>query len=410
MAEKISKNIMLKVLGTLNEAQARWLVGMEAMNLGHGGIKKMCELTGLSKPTIIKGIKELKSRSKLDITERIREFGGGRKRIEEQNPEITKLLRNIMDETTSGDPMSLLKWTSKSTYQISDQIQRSGCPISEDTVRRRLKDMGYSLQANVREKEGEANKDRDSQFRCINELAKEFIKSGNPVISVDAKKKELIGDFKNPGKRWRPQGSPHKVNIYDYHSLSKGKAIPYGTYDIKNNEGFVNVGITYETADFAVESIRRWWRQIGQQQYPDAKRILICADGGGSNGSRNRAWKFYLQQLCDEICLPITVCHYPPGTSKWNKIEHRMFSFISINWRGQPLIDFEAVVNMISATTTKSGLKIKAFLDTNACNKGIKISDEQMSMLNLKFHNLHPQWNYTISPRTISKQVKKDEM
>ncbi|GFP21674.1 hypothetical protein HKBW3S06_00901 [Candidatus Hakubella thermalkaliphila] len=399
MAERTQKDTMLKVFGTLNEAQARWFVAREAMIIGHGGIKKMCELTGLSKPTIIKGIKELKAKEKFDAGERIRRPGAGRKRIEERNPEILKVLKEIMDETTAGDPMSLLKWTSKSTYQIKDQLQRLGYSITEDTVGRILKEMDYSLQANVKVKEGGTHKDRDSQFRYINDLAKEFMGWGDPVISIDAKKKERVGDFKNPGRRWRPKGSPEEVNVYDYPSLSKGTAIPYGAYDIQKNNGVVNVGISHETAEFAVESIRRWWKQFGSHQYPNTKRMLICADGGGSNGSRNRAWKFYLQLLSDEISLSIAVCHYPPGTSKWNKIEHRMFSFISMNWRGQPLVNLETVVNMISATTTKSGLRIKAFLDTKYYKTGIKISDEQMQALNLDPHNLYPQWNYTIVPR-----------
>jgi len=399
MAERTQKDTMLKVFDTLNEAQARWFVAREAIIIGHGGIKKMGELTGLSKPTIIKGIKELKAKEEFDARERIRRPGAGRKRIEERNPEILKVLKEIMDETTAGDPMSLLKWTSKSTYQIKDQLQRLGYSITEDTVGRMLKEMGYSLQANVKVKEGGTHKDRDSQFRYINDLAKEFMGWGDPVISIDAKKKERVGDFKNPGRRWRPKGSPEEVNVYDYPSLSKGTAIPYGAYDIQKNNGVVNVGISHETAEFAVESIRRWWKQFGSHQYPNTKRMLICADGGGSNGSRNRAWKFYLQLLSDEISLSIAVCHYPPGTSKWNKIEHRMFSFISMNWRGQPLVNLETVVNMISATTTKSGLRIKAFLDTKYYKTGIRISDKQMKALNLSPHNLHPQWNYTIGPR-----------
>lgn len=362
---------MLKVLGTLNEAQARWFVARESMILGHGGIKKMSELTGLSRPTIIKGIKDLKTKKKFDVAARIRRPGAGRKKIEEQNPKILKVLKDIMEETTAGDPMSLLKWTSKSTYQIRDQMQKLGYSISEDTVQRRLKEMDYSLQANVKTKEGEGHKDRDSQFRYINNLAKEFMRRGDPVISVDAKKKERIGDFKNPGRSWRPKGSPYEVNIYDYPSLLKGTAIPYGAYDIQKNNGVVNVGISHETSEFAVESIRKWWKQFGSGQYPHAKGILICADGGGSNGYRNRAWKYYLQLLSDEIFIPVTVCHYPPGTSKWNKIEHRMFSFISMNWKGQPLVSFETVVNMISSTTTKSGLQIKAILDTNDYKTGV---------------------------------------
>ena len=399
MAERIQKNIMLKVLDALNEAQARWFVAREAIILGHGGVTKMSELTGLSRPTIIKGIGELKSGKKLNTSQRIRKPGGGRKRIEEQSPKTLKILKEIMDETTAGDPMSLLKWTSKSTYQIRDQMQRAGYVISEDTVQRRLKEMDYSLQVNVKTKEGDSHKDRDSQFLNINNLAKEFIKRGAPVISVDAKKKERIGEFKNPGRSWRLKGAPQKVNVYDYPSLSKGTAIPYGAYDIQNNNGVVNVGISHETSEFAVESIRRWWKQFGCAQYPNARGILICADGGGSNGSRRRAWKYFLQQLSDEIEIPITVCHYPPGTSKWNKIEHRMFSFISMNWKGHPLVSYETVVNMISNTTTKSGLKIKALLDTTNYKTGVKISDEQMEGLNFKAHELHPKWNYTIAPR-----------
>lgn len=351
MLERIQKNIMLKVLDTLNEAQSRWFVAREAMVLGHGGIKKMSELTDLSRPTIIKGIKELKSKKNLDAGERIRQPGAGRKSMEKQNPKIVKILKRIMDETTAGDPMSLLKWTNKSTYQIRDHIDKLGYSIGEDTVGRMLKEMGYSLQANVKTKEGKTHRERDSQFQNINRLAKKFIKREDPVISVDAKKKEHLVDFKNSGKSWCSKGSPHEVNVYDFPSLSKGTAIPYGAYDIQGNNGLVNAGKSHEIAEFAVESIRKWWKQFGSCQYPKAKGLLICADGGGSNGSRNRAWKFYLQLLADENSIPITVCHYPPGTSKWNKIEHKMFSFISMNWRGQPLINFETVVNMISTTT-----------------------------------------------------------
>ena len=313
MAERIQKDIMLKVFDTLNETQARWFVAREAMIFGHGGIKKMSELTELSRPTIIKGVKELKTKGALAVGEGIRRPGAGRKRIEKQSPKIIKVLKEIMDETTAGDPMSLLKWTNKSTYQIREQIEKLGYSICENTAGRMLKEMGYSLQANAKVKGGKDHKDRDSQFRHINKLAKNFIRHKNPVISVDAKKKERVGDFKNPGRTWRQKGSPCEVNVYDYPSLSKGTAIPYGAYDIQKNNGVVNVGMSHETAEFAAESIRRWWKQFGSQQYPNAKKILICADGGGSNGSRNRAWKFYLQLLSDEISLPITVCHYPPG-------------------------------------------------------------------------------------------------
>lgn len=259
--------------------------------------------------------------------------------------------------------------------------------------------MEYSLQANEKTKEGGSHKDRDGQFRYINDLAGAFVKRGEPVLSVDAKKKERIGEFKNPGRRWRHKGTPPQVNVYDFPSLAQGTAIPYGAYDIQHNNGMVNVGMTHETAEFAVESIRRWWQYLGRRQYPQAHELLICADGGGSNGSRNRAWKFHLQDLADELGLAITVCHYPPGASKWNKIEHRMFSFISMNWRGEPLVSFETVINLISATRTKTGLSIKASLDTNEYQTGVRISDQQMQQLQIRPHAVHGQWNYTIAPR-----------
>jgi len=399
MERRIEKDITLKLLDTLNESQTRWFAAREAIHLGHGGIKKMCELSGLSKPTVIKGVKELKSKEKLCENGRIRRQGGGRKRLDEKNPKILTILKDILSETTAGDPMGLLKWTSKSTYQIRDCINKLGYSISEDTVGRRIKEMGYSLQANVKTWEGVSHKDRDSQFIYINNLAKEYVAEGNPVISVDAKKKELIGNFKNSGRNWRLKGSPKEVNVYDFPSLSDGKAVPYGIYDIQKNKGLVSVGISHDTAEFAVESIKKWWFHFGSKQYPQADKILICADGGGSNGYRNRLWKYNLQKLSDEIPLSVTVCHYPPGTSKWNKIEHRMFSFISMNWRGKPLIDLETVINLIGSTKTKTGLKIQALLDTESYKTGIKISDKQMKDLNLTAHEINPKWNYTIEPK-----------
>lgn len=399
MESRIKKDITLKLLDTLNESQTRWFVAREAIHLGHGGIKKMCEMSGLSKPTVIKGIKELKSKETLCEDGRIRQPGGGRKRLDEENPEILTILKDIMSETTAGDPMSLLKWTSKSTYQIRDRINELGYSISEDTVGRRLKEMDYSLQTNVKTWEGVPHKDRDSQFRYVNNLAKEYVDEGNPVISVDAKKKELIGNFKNSGRKWRPKGSPKEVNVYDFPSLSDGKAVPYGIYDIQKNKGLVSVGVSHDTAEFAVESIRKWWFYFGSKQYPQADKMLICADCGGSNGYRNRLWKYNLQKLSDEIPLFVTVCHYPPGTSKWNKIEHRMFSFISMNWRGEPLIDLETVINLIGSTKTKKGLQIQAILDTESYKTGIKISDKQMKELNLTSHETNPNWNYTIKPK-----------
>ncbi len=389
-----------KVLGTLNEAQRRWLVGREALRGGRGGIQRMVETSGLSKPTILRGIRELRGKGKLVAEEgRVRKPGGGRKPVEEHDPEITRLLEQTMEESTVGDPMSPLKWNSKSTYQIQGYLASQGHPVSEDTIQRRLREMDYSLQANRKDKEGESHADRDRQFRYINETAKRFLKAKEPVISVDTKKKERVGNFKNSGRKWRKTGEAPKVNIHDFPSLAEGTAIPYGAYDVRRNEGMVNVGMTHDTAEFAVESIRRWWRRFGIRHYPEARRLFICADSGGSNAARNRAWKYYLQQFSDEAGLEIVVGHYPPGTSKWNKIEPRMFSFISMNWKGEPLVSFETVVNMICATKTKQGLRIKALLDHSVYETGVKISDEQMKELNLQPHRQNPEWNYSLLPR-----------
>jgi len=391
--------ILVRLLDTLDEAQKRWLVGREAMLLGHGGVKRMCEVSGLSKPTVIKGVKELRSKQPLRPKGgRIRQVGGGRKPIEERDPQITQLLGRIMEETTAGDPMSLLRWTSKSTYQIRDELQRRGHEVSEDTVQRRLKEMEYTLQANVKTKEGSAPPERDQQFRYINRLAQEYVARGDPVISVDAKKRERVGAFKNAGRKWRPKGKPLEVNVYDFPHLGVGTATLYGAFDEQTNQGMVNVGMSHDTSEYAVESIRQWCRRVGRRQYPQAQRLLICADGGWSNGSRNRAWKYFLQQLSDECGLEITVCHYPPGTSKWNKIEHRMFSFISLNWKGEPLVSFETVIQLISATTTRTGLRIKARLDKRTYETGIEITEEEMEKLNLRLHDKNPQWNYSLSP------------
>ncbi len=359
----------------------------------------MLEVSGLSKPTILKGIKELHSRRALGGDgNRIRRRGGGRKPIEEHDPEVTDLLEQIMEESTVGDPMSPLKWSSKSSYQIQQYLESKGHRISEDTIQRRLRKLDYSLQANIKDKEGTSHAERDRQFRYLNETAKRFLAEGEPVISVDTKKKERVGEFKNPGRKWRKKGEAPRVQIHDFSSLGKGMAIPYGAYDVYRNEGMVNVGMTHDTAEFAVESIRRWWRVFGRRHYAAARQVFICADSGGSNGSRNRAWKYYLQRFSDETGLNVVVGHYPPGTSKWNKIEHRMFSFISMNWKGEPLVSFETVVNLISATTTRRGLRVKAVLDKRWYETGVKISDEQMKDLNIRPHNQNPEWNYSIFP------------
>mgnify|MGYP001616249958 CR=1 FL=1 len=399
MLEATQATLMLKGLPTLNEAQARWYVAKEALALGRGGLKRMHALTGMSQPTILKGMRELRAPGPLGPPDRVRRPGGGRKRVEVAAPALRRHLERILDETTAGDPMSQLKWTRKSTYRLAAELTRLGHAVDADTVGRLLKDLDYSLQANVKTKEGSSPPERDAQFRYINAQGKRFLRRGWPVISVDTKKKERVGLFKNPGRTWRKTGDPARVLMSDYPHLGQGPAIPYGTYDPHRNQGLVNVGMTHETPEFAVESIRRWWQHFGRRHYPRAGGLLICADGGGGNGSRSRAWKFYLQAWADRLGLPITVCHYPPGTSKWNKIEHRMFAFISLNWRGQPLVSYETVVNLISRTTTRTGLKVTARLDRRAYDPGVKISDEAMGQLHLKAHTTHPQWNYTISPR-----------
>jgi len=390
----------LRALGTLNEAQARLFVAEKALEMGRGGISRLSKLTGMSRLTIYKGAAELRGRGRLRVAEagRIRRAGGGRKRVEEVAPGIRRELTRIVEETTAGDPMSLLKWTSKSTRTIAAELTRRGYPVSAVTVGRCLHEMDYSLQANVKTIEGPQHPDRDAQFRYINTEVKAFLRTGDPVISVDTKKKELVGAFKNAGRTWRPEGEPAAVMTHDFPHLGKGKAIPYGAYDVAQDRALVNVGVTHDTAEFAVESVRRWWRWLGRKAYPNASRLLICADAGGSNGNRLRAWKLHLQSLANQIGVPITVSHYPPGTSKWNKIEHRLFSFISMNWRGMPLVSYQTVVNLIGSTTTRSGLKVKALLDTKDYATGEQITASQMHNLNLRGHSFHPDWNYTLSP------------
>ncbi len=397
MAE--ADDLTLRVLDTLNEAQARWYVAREALVRGRGGLKALHELTGMSRPTILKGIRELRAGTRLPA-DRVRAAGAGRKRVEATDPGFARALERVMAENTAGDPMSLLRWTNKSTARIAEDLTRRGHAASAETVRRKLVEWGYSLQANRKSLEGSSPVDRDQQFRYINRLVKRFRRQGSPVLSVDTKKKERVGNFKNSGSTWRPRGAPSDVNIYDYPHLGEGPAIPYGTYDVGRNQGFVNVGTSHDTAEFAVESVRRWWRLIGRRHYATTTTaVLLCADGGGSNGFRNRAWKYHLQRLADHLRRDITVCHYPPGTSKWNKIEHRLFSFISMNWRGRPLISYETVINLIGATRTKSGLRVKAMLDEGTYELGIKIPDEEMDRLDLRPHRTLPAWNYTLVQR-----------
>jgi hypothetical protein len=399
-ATSVAERRWLRVLSTLNEAQARLYVAEKAIELGRGGISRLSGLTGMSRPTIYKGAAELQARGRGLAAQagRIRRTGGGRKPVEHVHPGVKRELTRIVEESTAGDPMSRLKWTVKSTRVIAQELARRGHAVSAVTVGRCLRDMDYSLQANVKTLEGKQHPDRDAQFRYLNAQIKAFLRSGDPVVSVDTKKKELVGAFKNAGQRWQPRGEPEPVQVHDFPQLGKGKAIPYGTYDVAQDKALVNVGVSHDTAEFAVESIRRWWRLLGRRRYARAARVLICADAGGSNGNRLRAWKLHLQELAVEIGLPISVCHYPPGTSKWNKIEHRLFSFISINWRGKPLVSFETVVNLIGNTRTRSGLTVKALLDRGEYETGRHVTLEQMRELRLKGHSFHPDWNYTLSP------------
>ena len=394
----------LKVFHTLNEFQARLFAADKALDPGRGGISRLSALTGLSRTTITKAVEELESGRKLVSPGegRARRAGGGRKKVEGVDPDIADVLAKILEETTAGDPMSQLRWTSKSTRTMAEELTRSGHPVSWVTVARCLDDMGYSLQASRKSKEGPQHADRDAQFRYINRQGKALLRTGDPVISVDAKKKELVGPFKNGGRTWRPKGKPQEVNTKDFPSLAQGKVLPYGVYDTRQNRAVVNVGVTHDTAGFAVESIRRWWKLDGRKSCPAAGRLLVCADAGGSNGNRLRAWKLNLQQMADQIRIPITVCHYPPGTSKWNRIEHRLFSFISLNWRGEPLINYETIINLIGSTRTRTGLKVKAVPDTNEYETGVKVSDEQLDEIRLRRHKVHPTWNYTISPRQLT--------
>lgn len=392
----------LRVLSTLNEFQARLFLANQALDQGRGGISRISALTGMSRTTLTKAAAELTGRKKLGpgAGERIRATGAGRRKVEEADKQLRAELTQIVEETTAGNPMSALRWTNKSTEAIAMELTRRGHPISDRTVARMLDEMGYSLQLNRKQKEGPQHPDRDAQFRYINRQEASFRASGDPVISVDTKKKELLGAFKNGGRTWRPKGKPYEVNVHDWPSRGKGKAIPYGVYDVRDDRAVVNVGISHDTAEFAVESIRRWWRLDGRQRYGSARRLLICADGGGSNSSRTRAWKANRLELAEGIGIPITVSHYPPGTSKWNRIEHRLFSFISLTWKGQPLWNLETVINLIGATRTRTGLRVKAVLDTARYETGVKISDEQIDTQRIRRSQFHPEWNYTILPQT----------
>lgn len=370
----------------------------DCANLGRGGISLVSKAAGLSRPTLYRGMAELQERG--SGAERIRRPGGGRKSARVKFPGLTEAIELMVEPTSRGDPMSPLRWTTKSTRKLAEALRSQGLAVSHRVVAEALDDLGYSLQANAKRiEEGSGHPDRDAQFEHLNQRVKDFIRRKEPVISVDTKKKELVGAFKNGGREWHPKGQALPVRVHDFVDKQLGKGIPYGVYDVVQNQGWVNVGRDHDTASFAVESIRRWWRGLGSQVYPRVKRLLICADGGGSNGYRVRLWKKELQGLADEIGLEMHVSHLPPGTSKWNKIEHRLFSFISINWRGKPLTSHEVMIQLIAATRTQGGLRVIARADKGKYPDKQKVSDEEMAQLNLVKDAFHGEWNYTLKPR-----------
>jgi transposase len=384
------------VLPHLNERQRRVVVGASASLLGRGGKTKVADAAGMSRNTVIRATSEVEAG--IDPDDRQRATGGGDKPAIEKQPGLLSALDELVHPSTRGNPMSLARWTSKSTYVLADELVRQGYSVSAELVRRLLHQLGYSLQAPSKQKEGTQSPDRDAQFTYLDETARAFIKDAQPVISVDTKKKELVGEFSNGGTEWHPTGEPTRTKTHDFIDKDLGRAVPYGVYDIGNDEGWVSVGDTGDTASFAVEAIRRWWYSMGQARFPDAARLLITADAGGSNGHRVKLWKVELAQLAEETGLEITVCHYPPGTSKWNKIEHRMFSFISMNWRGRPLVSYRTIIELISATTTKSGLTIKAERDWNNYETGVQVTKAELAALPLLRHEFHGDWNYTLMP------------
>ena len=394
--ERALRTRLAEILPFLNEKQRRVLAASEAKSFGRGGVQTVARITGISRQTIYNGMADL---AEGDVSDRIRRPGGGRKKLSEQSPELVKKIEDVIDEATRGDPESPLRWTCKSVRNVEKSLEEIGYSLSYRTVARILNEREYSLQANRKTSEGtKDHPDRDQQFRYINEQAKEFLRESQPVISVDTKKKELVGNYKNSGHEWGEKGRAVEVLIHDFPDPTVPKAVPYGIYDIGDNTGWVTVGVDADTAEFAVESIRQWWRWMGKRRYPKAKDLLICADSGGSNGYRSHLWKRELQKLANQKRMRITVCHFPPGTSKWNKIEHRLFSFISMNWRGRPLTDYQTIVNLIASTTTKTGLTVKVRLDTNRYQRGIKVSAEELSRIVIEPHEFHGEWNYTIKP------------
>jgi hypothetical protein len=387
-----------KMAAVLNEQSRRRFVALEAQALGRGGVSVMSRISGLARSTIYHGLLDVR-RNVSAPPGRIRHRGGGRKRKACEDPTLEVDLKDLVEPVTRGDPMQPLLWTARSLRNLVKELTEKGHQVCPTVVGDLLRGMGYSLQANSKTREGAHHIDRDAQFHYINAQAKAFLARREPVISVDTKKKELVGNFKNNGRAWRPTGTPELVNVHDFIDPKLSRAVPYGVYDITNNVGWISVGTDHDTASFAVQAIRRWWRTMGKKRYPTATRLLISADGGGSNGYRVRLWKVELQKLADQLKLPITVCHLPPGTSKWNKIEHRLFSFIAINWRGKPLRSYRTIVQLIAATTTDTGLQVRAELDQNKYPKGVKVSDAELASVNLSPHSFHGDWNYTISPK-----------
>ena len=383
----------------LNEKLRRLFAANEAKVFGHGGITLAQKATGVARNSIKQGIKELSNKDEGVLSSpssRVRNVGGGRKASVKKDKKLLAALECLVEPTTLGDPESPLRWTCKSLRQLESELRSQGFSVSHTSIGNLLKEMGYSLQGNQKTLEGSKHPDRNAQFEFINSLTESAIRDGQPVISVDTKKKELVGNYKNVGKELRPKGKPEQVKVYDFVDKELGRANPYGVYDIADNSAWVSVGTDHDTAAFAVSTIRRWWFSMGKDLYPDAKKLVITADGGGSNGSRVRLWKVELQKLADELNIPIQVSHFPPGTSKWNKIEHRLFSFISMNWRGKPLVSHETIVNLIAATTTRKGLKVRAEIDSSLYPKGIKVTDKELKAIQIKRDEFHGEWNYSI--------------
>jgi len=380
----------------LDERQRRLLLGAEASELGRGGITLVAEATGADADTVSRGVREIEGVS--ELSGRVRAPGGGRKKLTETDPQLLADLKALVDPVTRGDPMSLLVWTTKSTRNLASALTTMGHQVSDRTVAAMLAGLGFSLQSNAKVTEGSQHEDRDAQFHYLATQVRQHIEAGWPVISIDTKKKELVGDFKNNGREYQPAKTPERVNVHDFPDKELGKAIPYGIYDVSANTGWVSVGTDHDTSAFAVATLTSWWDTVGKVRYPDATRLLICADGGGSNGHRIRAWKVELAKFTQTTGLQVTVCHLPPGASKWNKIEHRMFSQITMNWRGRPLRTHQVIVDLIANTTTTTGLRIQCVLDTREYPTGAKYTAKDVDALPLTRHDFHPDWNYTLRP------------